>query len=59
MTSKAYFTIAGIFVIAYIVFSFTDILGVPSWIHQVCTVIFAAATFLGLQQKKKEKQSEK
>ncbi len=59
MTSKAYFTIAGIFVIAYIVFSFTDILGLPSWIHQGCTVIFAVATFLGVQQKKKESQSEK
>ena len=57
MTSKRYFTIAGIFIALYIVTSLGVIAGLPEWVHQICTVIFAASVFLGVRQKKKESQN--
>ncbi|MGY3087020.1 type III secretory pathway component EscV [Hymenobacter sp. UYAg731] len=54
MTSKGYFTLTGIFIALYILSSFGVIAGLPDWLHQLCTLIFAAAAFLGVRQKKKE-----
>jgi uncharacterized membrane protein YhdT len=54
MTSKTYFTIATIFIALYIGTSFGGIVGLPDWVHQVCTLLFVSATVLGLRQKKLE-----
>jgi len=54
MTSKAYFGIAGIFITLYILTSFGVVAGLPEWVHQVCTLIFAGAAILGLRKKKHE-----
>ena len=55
MSSKGYFTIAGVFIVIYIIASFAVISGLPDWLHKVATVIFAGAILLGLRAKKKEK----
>lgn len=54
MTSKKYGIIAGIFVALYVVTSLGVIAGLPDWVHQICTVIFAGAAFLAYKQKKIE-----
>jgi hypothetical protein len=54
MNSKQYFIIAGIFITLYIFTSFGVIAGLPNWVHQVCTLIFAGAVFLGIRRKKQE-----
>jgi hypothetical protein len=54
MTSKAYFKIAGIFMVLYIITTFGVIVGLSDWAHRICTVIFAGAAFLGVRQKKIE-----
>lgn len=59
MTSKTYFLIAGIFIAIYIVSSFGVIAGLPDWVHQVSTVIFAGAVFLGARKKKEETTNNK
>ena len=59
MTSKKYFTIAGVFVALYIIASLGVIVGIPEWVHQFSSITFVAATFLGLREKKKEKHIEK
>ena len=55
MSSKAYFTIAIVFIVLYVVTSFAVIKGFPEWVHQVCTVVFAVAAFLGYRQRKRER----
>jgi type III secretory pathway component EscV len=57
MTSKAYFSIAGIFIAFYILASLGVIAGLPEWVHQACTVVFAGAVFLGVRKKKQEQAS--
>jgi hypothetical protein len=57
MTSKTYFTIAGIFMALYILTTFGVAVGLPEWMHQICTIVFAGATFLGVMKKKREKVS--
>jgi hypothetical protein len=54
MTSKTYFSIAGVFIALYLLTSFGVVAGLPDWVHQVCTLAFAGAVFLGLKQKKQE-----
>jgi hypothetical protein len=54
MTSKQYFSISGIFITLYIVTSFGEIIGLPGWVHQICTVIFAGAALLGVRKRKEE-----
>ena len=54
MTSKTYFTLAGVFIAAYLLASFGVIAGLPDWVHQVCTLLFAGAVLLGIQKKKEE-----
>ena len=54
MSSKAYFTLAGVFIACYLLTSFGVIAGLPEWLHQVCTVLFAAAVLLGVRKKKEE-----
>jgi type III secretory pathway component EscV len=54
MTSKAYFKIGTVFLIAYIITTLGVLIGFPEWLHQLCTVIFAGAFLLGWLQKKKE-----
>ncbi len=58
MTAKTYFTIAGVFIALYIITTLGVIVGMPDWVHQVCTVVFATSAFLGLRQKKKESQNQ-
>jgi type III secretory pathway component EscV len=57
MTSKAYFSISGIFIALYVLTSFGEIVGLPGWVHQACTVVFAGAAFLGVRKKKQEQAS--
>ncbi len=57
MTSKFYFKVVIIFIILYIVTSIGVIWGIPDWVHQVCSIAFVFATFLGLRQKKKERKN--
>jgi type III secretory pathway component EscV len=59
MTSKKYFTIACVFMALYIVSSLGVIAGLPDWVHQICTVVFAGAIFLYIRQKKIENLSDK
>lgn len=54
MTSKTYFAIGTLFIILYVLTSFGEAVGIPGWVHQVCTVVFAVAIFLGLKKKKQE-----
>jgi type III secretory pathway component EscV len=54
MTSKAYFTVSGIFIALYILTSFGVLVGLPEGVHQFCTVVFAGAAFLGWRKKKQE-----
>ncbi len=56
ITSKTYFKISGIFITLYLISIFGVIIGLPDWVHQVCTVVFATAAFLGVRQRKKEQQ---
>jgi type III secretory pathway component EscV len=58
MTSKAYLSIAGIFIALYILTSLGVIVGLPEWVHQACTVVFAGAAFLGVRKKKREQVSQ-
>ena len=55
MTSKSYFAIAGFFIALYVVASLGVAAGLPDWVHQVCTIVFALAVYLGLKEQKKEK----
>jgi hypothetical protein len=57
MNSKQYFIIASIFMFLYLLTSFGVIAGLSEWVHQVCTLIFAGAVFLGIRRKKQEKPS--
>ena len=54
MTSKTYFIIGSIFMGLYVLTSFAVMVGVPEWAHQVCTIVFAGAIFLGIKKKKQE-----
>ena len=54
MTSRTCFAIGTLFIILYVLTSFGVVAGVPEWVHQVCTVGFAVAIFLGLKKKKQE-----
>jgi type III secretory pathway component EscV len=54
MNSKQYFIIAGIFITHYILTSLGVVAGLPEWVHQVCTVIFAGAVLLGVRKRKAE-----
>ena len=54
MTSKTYFLIGGIFLGLYVLTTFAVVAGVPEWAHQVCTIVFAGAFFLGVKKKKQE-----
>jgi type III secretory pathway component EscV len=54
MNSKQYFIIAGIFITLYILTSLGVVAGLPEWVHQVCTVIFAGAVLLGVRKRKAE-----
>ena len=54
MSSKTYFTIGTLFIVLYVLTSFDVAAGLPEWGHQVCTVVFVFAFFLGLKKKKQE-----
>jgi uncharacterized membrane protein YhdT len=54
MTSKTYFSIAGVFIFLYIITSFDKIIGFPEWIRQFCIIVFAITAYLGYQKKKSE-----
>lgn len=54
MTSKTYFTLTGVFIVCYLLTSFGVIAGLPEWLHQVCTFLFAGAVLLGVRKKKEE-----
>jgi hypothetical protein len=54
MTSKTYFTLAGVFITGYLLASFGVIAGLSDWVHQVCTLLFAGAVLLGIRKKKEE-----
>ena len=54
MTSKTYFLIGSIFLGLYVLTTFAVVVGVPEWAHQVCTIVFAGAVFLGVKKKKQE-----
>jgi hypothetical protein len=54
MTSKAYFTVSGIFIALYILTTFGVLVGLPEGVHQVCTLLFAGAAFLGWRKKRQE-----
>jgi len=54
MTSKTYFTLTGVFIACYLLTSFGVIAGLPEWLHQVCTFLFAGAVLLGVRKKKEE-----
>lgn len=54
MTSKTYFLIGSIFMGLYVLTSLAVMVGVPEWAHQVCTIVFAGAIFLGIKKKKQE-----
>tara|TARA_B100000965_G_C19346804_1_gene649934 strand:- start:56 stop:241 length:186 start_codon:yes stop_codon:yes gene_type:complete len=58
MTSKNYFTIAGIFLILFILTSIADIFSLPVWIHWLTTIGLAVFAFLGLNKKKEEAKKE-
>jgi hypothetical protein len=54
MTSKKYSIIASVFMAFYIVTSLGTSAGLPDWIHQLCTIVFASSVFLGYREKRKE-----
>lgn len=54
MTSKTHFAIGALFIVLYVLTTFGVVAGVPEWVHQVCTVVFVVAFFLGLKKKKQE-----
>ena len=54
MTSRTYFLIGSIFLGLYVLTTFAVVVGVPEWAHQVCTIVFAGAVFLGVKKKKQE-----
>ena len=59
MSSTLYFSIAGIFMTLYVITSLGVIAGLPDWTHQICTILFAGAAFLGVRKKKQEQENQK
>ena len=53
MTSKTHFAIGALFIVLYVLTTFGVVAGVPEWVHQVCTVVFVVAFFLGLKKRSK------
>jgi type III secretory pathway component EscV len=43
-----------VFIAAYLLASFGVIAGLPDWVHQVCTLLFAGAVLLDIRKKKEE-----
>ena len=57
MTSKRYFSLAGLFIILFILTSFGDIFNLPVWIHWLTTIGLAVSVFLGMKKKKEESKN--
>ena len=57
MNSKIYFSIAGVFIALYVLTSLGVIVGLPEGVHRVFTVLFVLFVFVGLNQKKHEKEN--
>jgi hypothetical protein len=56
MTSKAYFTLATVFVALYLGTALGTAAGLPEWVHDACTLGLAVAIALGLWQRRREQQ---